>query len=68
MRDDDRPDISREVAHGMKRKETSESLAVILFLIVGALAWWVGSAVNKGLGIALLLIGVVVIWRSYHRR
>lgn len=59
------PDIAREVQRGIRREKTSESLAVILFVILCAVSWGIGSTVSTWAGIVLLLVGAVFIWSRY---
>ena len=59
--------IEKEVARGISREKTKESLAVIATLLAGLFAWFIGSATAGWFGAAILVSAMVFIYRWYRK-
>lgn len=59
--------VRDEVARGIAREKTTESVCVILTLIAAGLAWAFGEATTGWLGALALVAMLVGIWKLYTR-
>lgn len=59
--------IDKQVARGIAREKTRESLAVLMALAAALLAWAIGAASEGWIGVLVMLALFAAIWRFYAR-